>query len=93
MSDDPQNPVALTSVPNEIEAAGIVAALKEQGIEVVATGSFTAGFRAEAPGVVQVLVRQEDLARAQQLLDQIKENQDPIDWSNVDVGKPEEFDS
>ena len=90
MNEDPQNPVELTSVPNEIEAAAVVAALRSWGIEAVTTGSFTAGFRAEAPGVVHVLVKQEDFDRAQEAFAAIEAEEEPVDWSSVDVGEPEE---
>lgn len=92
MAEDPHKPIALTSVPNDIEAAVIVAALSAEGIEAMATGGFTAGFVAEAPGSVQITVKQEDLSRALQVLDQFEENQTPIDWSNVDVGQPDDGD-
>lgn len=65
MADDPNQPVVLTTVTTEAQAQLIVAALEERGVESETTGGFTAGFRAEAPGVVRVLVRQADLGRAQ----------------------------
>ena len=72
MSDDPGRPVVLTSVPSEAQAAMIVAALEREGIKAHAQGSLTSGFRAEAPGNVQLLVRQADLARARTLLQAIE---------------------
>ena len=90
MTDDPHIPVALTSVPSDIVATMIVAALSNEGIEAVATGGFTAGFLAEAPGSVRVMVKREDLSRAQQVLDQFEKSQTPIDWSKVDVGQPDD---
>ena len=69
MTEDPNTPVVAISVPNDIEAAAIVAALGRNGIEAMATGEFTAGFRAEAPGAVQVMVKQADLEQARSLLD------------------------
>ena len=47
-------------------------------------------FRAEAPGWVEVLVAEGDLARAQSVLDEIHRENDHIDWSQVDVGEPED---
>ena len=54
------------------------------------TGGFTAGFRAEAPGDVQIIVRQADLEQARRALEKIQGEQPEIDWSKVDVGKPED---
>ena len=71
-------------------AAPIVAALSAEGIEAVTTGGFTAGFLAEAPGSVQIMVKREDLSRAQQVFDQFEKNQTPIDWSKVDVSQPDD---
>lgn len=88
MTVDPNNPEILTSVTSDIEAAAIVAALAAQGIEASTTGGFTAGFRAEAPGVINVIVRQRDLVGALQIFNHLKEA-DGLDWSQVDVGDPE----
>ena len=90
MSTDPNNPEVLTSVSSDIEAAVIVAALTERGIEASTTGGYTAGFRAEAPGGVNVIVRHLDLERAKDVLAEIKQDRPEIDWSQVDVGDPEE---
>lgn len=68
MTDDPNQPVVLTTVPTDVQAALIVAALRERGIEAQSVGELTSGFRAEAPGDVKILVRQADLARAQAAL-------------------------
>lgn len=71
---DPKDPVALTTCTSEFEAETIVAALDERDIHAQAAGSLTAGFRAEAPGVVTVLVRREDLDRARETLAQIRQD-------------------
>jgi hypothetical protein len=39
---------------------------------------------------VQILVAQEDLARAQEVIRKGEEDQEDVDWSNVDVGEPED---
>jgi hypothetical protein len=75
-----------------MEAGIVVAALEENGIRAIATGAATAGFRAEAPGWVHVLVADEDLPRAVTLLDEFDRAPAEIDWSQVDVGQPEEAD-
>lgn len=90
MNADPENPEVLVSVPSEIEAAAIVTALAEEGIEATATGGFTAGFRAEAPGLVNVLVRGEDYATALKVLENFRQHGAGVDWSQIDVGEPEE---
>ncbi len=90
MPNDPRDPVILKSVPGEAEAAAIVLALKEQGIEATTTGSFTASFRAETPGLVQIVVHAADLDRAKVVLEEIERGQSEIDWSDVDVGRPED---
>jgi len=80
--------VVLTSVPNESEAAIIVAVLSEHGIRSISTGEFTAGFRAEVPGQVSVTVSATDLIQAREILAQVETESDEIDWSQVDVGEP-----
>lgn len=72
MHEQPNQPMTLVSVPNEFEAAMIVSALASHEIDASTSGSFTAGFRAEAPGDVEVLVRHRDLQRAQTVLDEIQ---------------------
>jgi hypothetical protein len=65
MTDDPNQPVVLATVPTGVQAALIVAALRERGIEPQSVGELTSGFRTGAPGGVKILVRQADLDRAQ----------------------------
>ncbi len=88
--EHPEHVVAVTSVPNELEAGVIVAALEEAGIKSTMSGVYTAGFRAEAPGQVQILVAQEDLARAKEIIRIGEDDEEDVDWSQVDVGQPEE---
>ena len=90
MATIPQRLARLTSVPTEMEAAIIVAALEEAGIRATLTGAYTAGFRAEAPGWVQILVGEEDLAAAQRIAANFTEAPANIDWSQVDVGETDE---
>ena len=80
----------LLRVSHEVEAAAIVTALAAQGIKASTTGSFTAGFRAEAPGYISVIVRRDDLDSARQVLAGIEREQADVDWSQVDVGDGEE---
>jgi hypothetical protein len=83
MSSDPEEPQKLLSVVSEIEASAIVTALAEYDIEAFAVGGYTSGFRAEAPGEVAVMVKQANVERAIQALDEIREQEDQIDWANV----------
>jgi hypothetical protein len=80
----------LISVRTEAEAGIIVSGLEEHGIRAVMSGIHTANFRAEAPGSVDVLVAQDQLENAQEVLEQISDEQKSIDWSQVDVGEPED---
>ncbi len=76
MAQDPNSPRVLLTTRNEVEAAGIVTALAACDIEASITGGFTSGFKAEAPGNVQVLVRSADLERAKQALAEIRAEQE-----------------
>ncbi|QDU91515.1 hypothetical protein Pla175_49440 [Pirellulimonas nuda] len=89
MDNPAEHLVALTTVPSDIEASIIVAALREAGMHVVATGGATAGFKAGAPGVVKVLVNEYDLQVARNTLEELKASDAEIDWSQVDTGTPE----
>jgi hypothetical protein len=90
MPVDPNNPEVLTSVCTDVEAAAIVSALAALGVEASTTGGYTAGFRAEAPGRVNVIVKYADLGRAKNALAEIERNRPEVDWSQVDVGEPED---
>jgi hypothetical protein len=90
MSERPEHVVPVVSVPSEMEAGVVVAALKENGINATMSGVYTAGFRAEAPGQVQVLVAEDDIARAREIIEAAEEERGDVDWSQVDVGEPED---
>lgn len=81
MSTTANNPTKLTEVRSDTEAAIIVAALEQHGIEAHLTGEYTACFRAEAPGNVSILINQTDLAEARQVLTQFV-HQDVADDTN-----------
>ena len=93
MADRFEHISRLTSVPTELEASLIVAALQDEGLDASMTGIYTAGFRAEAPGQVQVQVADSDLAHAKTVLEDMDRDRDSIDWSQVDVGEAEDADS
>lgn len=86
MTTDQNNPKVLASVPNEPEAAAIVAALMEHGIEATTTGNFTASFDALVPHDVKVVVKNKDLVRAKALIEEINQARSDVDWSQIDVG-------
>ncbi|MBC8105235.1 MAG: hypothetical protein H7Z14_01500 [Anaerolineae bacterium] len=67
-SPDADNPVVLTSVPSEPLAALLIGRLESEGIDAEMSGALTSGFRADAPGDVQILVRPEDATRAGELM-------------------------
>lgn len=79
----------LTSTPTETEAAIVLAALEENGIRA-ASDEYTSGFRAGPWNWVEIRVADEDLARAKQILQQVQDENAHIDWSQVDVGEPED---
>ncbi len=86
----PDHIVVVATAENELEAGVMVAALEEAGIKSSMSGAATADFRVGVPGDVQVLVAQEDLARAKEVVRLGEENKEDVDWSKVDVGKPED---
>ena len=90
MTTDPNSPEVLKSVPSELEAMTIVSALANRGVKASTTGVYTAGFRAESPGEVHVTVKHEDLERAREIISQIEQEKTVLDWSQIDVGEPEE---
>jgi hypothetical protein len=81
VTPDPNRPEKLLSVASEIEAAAMVNALAECGVEAFAAGGYTSGFKAEAPGDVKILVKHTDLDRARQALAEIRQQQGDIEWS------------
>lgn len=90
MAQDADNLARLTSVRTEMEAGVIVSNLEERGIQATMSGIHTANFRAEAPGWVEVLVAENALPQAKEVLEEARSQHDDIDWSQVDVGEPEE---
>lgn len=79
----------LTSVNTSVEAAAIVAALDRAGIRARMGNVNSAAMIPEAMEV-EVLVANHDMPRATTLLRLIEEHGLDIDWSQVDVGQPED---
>lgn len=95
MTNDPghhnDKVVTLAFLFTEVEAKLLSNALNEEGIHSEVAGLLTASFRAEAPGRVKVLVREQDLERAKELLDDYTKSKEEIDWSQVDISGDEGF--
>jgi len=90
MKESDDSIVTLAFFPSEIEATLVADELKREGIQAEPAGTLTGGFRAEAPGRVKVLVHENDLEQAKALLDEYINSRDEIDWSQVDLGEPED---
>jgi len=84
MTTDPNSPTVVYSADNAIEAAAIVTALEAEGIETTTTGSYTSDFQAEAPGTVQVVVRQSQAEKALAILERLEDEADESDENSGD---------
>jgi hypothetical protein len=89
MSNPLEQTSTLTRVPSETEAAIVIAALDENGIRAE-SDEYTSGLRAGPWNWVDIMVATQDLAKAQEILARVQEENDHINWSQVDVGKPED---
>lgn len=87
---DADDLVELVSVPVEFQAEAIAASLRERGVPARAIGGALAGFRAEAPALVRVVVLRRDLPAARAALERARAESVDIDWEDVDVGEPED---
>ncbi len=67
----------VATVASELEGQLLVNILNEHGIRAVATGGYMSQFRAEAPGMVRVLVTQDNLSTANSILAERKEQHFP----------------
>ena len=84
--DDNLNHAKLVEVakrPTESDALILVAVLADENIKAVATGGFTAGFVAEAPGWVSIQTLESDAQRAKEILSELKQH--PVQWPEGDV--------
>lgn len=75
---------------SELEAASILAALKDAGIPGVVVGGNLAAAWPEFPRWVSITVRREDLTRAREIVDTLRRDAKAIDWDEIDVGKMED---
>ena len=91
MNSNPDRTSVLLIAPTELEASLIVAGLDERGVTAVALGGLTSEFRAEAPGAgVKIVVKESDLGRAREAFAAFQQEKADIDWSQVDLGAPEQ---
>ena len=63
----------VASCVDSAEATAIINRLADHRIQAKAVGGFTSGFQAEAPGEVQIVVRQMDFERANAIVNDLLE--------------------
>ncbi len=80
----------IARVTSEAEAVAICAALAGEGIEVVKSSGAAADFRVGIAGNYELLVHDADADRARALIERLRQESKQIDWSQVDVGDPEQ---
>ena len=88
MTDESRTSV-LARLTSEWQADIIADVLRDRGIDAEVAGGLTSGFRAEAPGLVRVIVPEEQCAVALAALEAHQKEASEIDWSKVNVGKSE----
>ena len=77
--DPHPEPVIVGKYPTEFEAALVKNMLAEVGIPSELVGAFTAGFRAETPGMVQVMVPGQFADEAKSMIREFNEQSDQHD--------------
>jgi hypothetical protein len=75
MSEHPE-PVVIGAYQTEFEANVVCNQLRSEGIPSQVVGGSLGGMRAEAPGLVEVLVPADQAARARALLDSSEDGSD-----------------
>ena len=83
-------PVTLAFFPQEYYAQLLANGLSDEGIKAEVSGGITGGFRADAPGMVKVLVDERDLEKAKAFFADWDHENQSIDWDEVDVGEMED---
>ena len=78
--------VVLATFPDEALAQMLAEALEEEDIEAMVEGGVTSGFRAEAPGMVNVLIKERDSDNARSVFEDWEHQGEAIDWDAVDLG-------
>ena len=76
--------VTVAKRSSEVAASILVSVLQDEGIKAIATGGFTAGFRAEAPGLVRVQTFESDAERARQIISELESQSEKAaeEWDN-----------
>lgn len=90
MSDQQPELVTLTNVANESEAKSLIGLFEDEGIAVFIAGGDDLSLFGEDLGDVQLIVKKVDYEKAAELLKEIEAENTEIDWSQVDVGEPED---
>ncbi len=92
MPPDPDQLVLLMSTRTEFEGRTIAAALEAEGIttKVFAASAQMLQWEGGITSTVRVMVRRADLARAGDVLRATRRDSVDLDWSEVDVGEPED---
>ena len=90
MPDQQPELVTLTNVANESEAKSLIGLFEDEGISVFINGGDDLSLFGEEMGDVQLIVKKADYEKASKLLQEIEEENSEIDWSQVDVGEPED---
>lgn len=90
MTDHQPELVTLTNVANEAEAKSLIGLFDEEGISVFINGGDDLSLFGEDIGDVMLIVKKSDYDQAAKLLEEIEAENTEIDWSQVDVGEPED---
>lgn len=85
--NDPNATVVLARFPDELSGLLLVGELEAHGIKATVIGGLIAQLRAEAPGLVSVLVRAADLNRAREV---VAELEPPTGWEDEAEQAPAE---
>lgn len=90
MPQDPEILVELTSARTEFEAETIAETLRSEGIpaEVFGLSSRVAQWELGINTAQKIMVRRQDVVRANEVLKANKADSVDLDWDEVDVGQP-----
>lgn len=86
----PDDLCRVASAHSVMEAAPIIAALERAGLKATTGNTASATALPEAMGEVEILVSQHQAPQALTLIQLIEEHGVDVDWSQVDVGQPED---
>lgn len=90
MTDQQPELVTLTNVDNEAEAKSLIGLFEDEGITVFINGGSDLSLFGDEAGEVQLIVKKSDYDQASKLLEEIEAENSEIDWSQIDVGEPED---